>query len=110
MSSAILTRDQLKSFLQNHEQVKAFEQLFYDVFAFLPESDAELAAQLGATRKPNNTAVLAMIAALEAYADRRPNLSQIEQRLISLEAQQQQRENLTKINDRLTTIEVLLGI
>ena len=85
-----LTRDQLASFLQDHEQVRQFERLFSNVRELEPTTLVDLAiaastADQKATEALGAVATLAQDAALQAEAKAQQALDAVEQMRTALE-------------------------
>jgi hypothetical protein len=85
-----LTRDQLASFLQDHEQVRQFERLFSNVRELEPTTLVDLAIAAGtadqkATEALDAVATLAQDAALQAEAKAQQALDAVEQMRTALE-------------------------
>ena len=85
-----LTRDQLASFLQDHEQVRQFERLFSNVRELEPTTLVDLAIAAGtadqkATEALGAVATLAQDAALQAEAKAQQALDAVEQMRTALE-------------------------
>jgi hypothetical protein len=85
-----LTRDQLASFLQDHEQVRQFERLFSNVRELEPTTLVDLSIAAGtadqkATEALDAVATLAQDAALQAEAKAQQALDAVEQMRTALE-------------------------
>jgi hypothetical protein len=85
-----LTRDQLASFLQDHEQVRQFERLFSNVRELEPTTLVDLAITAGtadqkATEALDAMSALAQDAALQAEAKAQQALDAVEQMRTALE-------------------------
>jgi hypothetical protein len=85
-----LTRDQLASFLQDHEQVRQFERLFSNVRELEPTTLVDLAIAAGtadqkATEALDALSALAQDAALQAEAKAQQALDAVEQMRTALE-------------------------
>jgi hypothetical protein len=85
-----LTRDQLASFLQDHEQVRQFERLFSNARQLEPTTLVDLAIAAGtadqkATEALDAVATLAQDAALQAEAKAQQALDAVEQMRTALE-------------------------
>lgn len=105
-----LSRQQLQSFLPNHEAIKAFEALFDYIGQTSPDNFDEILSLIGSARRQNVDALLKRLDNLDALVGRKTNLTDVNARLDALEANIIRSANLAPIRQRLDDIANFLGI
>src|SRR5690242_4720112 len=131
MANFVISRDQLKQFLPNHETIIAFEKLLQFAGETAPDQIEELLSLINGVKRINASDINSRLSALEIPPGRSENLSSVNQRLgdiesmpvtrcvnmsdiyarlNELESVQTRRDNLQLIIARIENIEKTLGI